>query len=272
MVFCPKCGKEVDNDNNYCIYCGTLIKPVINDLDSKEKPEDNVENEDENKILLKKERINTDVGNEKTDFIPKKVINENVEKVEGTKVFPTKEKQNEQIRYKEPNNQKNSKKKYVFIGIPVIIICLIGIAGVSLFLSHGDFSELPYAFSSNKIDINSVDYIGDYENYDNSYNGAIKEYKVTFTPKEDLHNISIETYAYTKNGTALQPMANFMGLNPLNVLMYKGNATKGSTKTATIVFGNPSGSDFEISYIKVFVYGYDSNDEPVLQSKFTYNL
>ena len=238
MVFCPKCGKEVDNDNDYCIYCGTLIKPLIEDLNSNEK----------SKIEIEKQPN------------------------EETKVTPKEEKNEPKIIYKETKKEKSSKKKYILMGIAIIIIILIIIGGVSLFLSKGDFSELPYTFSSHKININSVEYIGDYGNSGGDYNGTIKEYKVTFTPVEDLHNITIETYAYTENGTALDPMANWFGLNSLNLLMYKDNATAGSTQTATIVFGDSSGSDFEISYLKVFVYGFNKQDEEELVSKFTYNL
>ena len=160
--------------------------------------------------------------------------------------------------------------KNVKIGIIIILIGLISIAAMSLYFSKGDFSELPYAFSSNKIDINAVDYIGVEPSGD--YNGTIKSYKVTFTPKEDLHNVSIETYAYTADGTPLDVVANWFGLNSLNILMYDGTVNAGSTQTANVAYGSTNSADFEVSYLKVFVYGMNSTGNPVLESKFTYNL
>lgn len=66
-------------------------------------------------------------------------------------------------------------------------------------------------------------------------------------------------------------MANFFGLDSLNKIMYKENATKGKMMAYDASFGQKGSGDFDVAYIKIFVYenkGYNGT----LVNKFTYKV
>lgn len=66
-------------------------------------------------------------------------------------------------------------------------------------------------------------------------------------------------------------MANWMGLNPLNVLCYNDNLTAGSSYTANVVFGSQNVTDFEVAKLEVYVY-QSTPEETKLIDKFDYNM
>lgn len=171
------------------------------------------------------------------------------------------------------NNKSNSisisKKKLFITVIAIIIIAIIGI-----FAFTGENIENIQYIGANTISIDSVSNLGTEQvnptEYSN-YSGTIKGYKVVYTSKSDLENVSIELQAYDKNGNHVEAMANWMGLNPLNVLCYKNNLTSGNSYTANVVFGSQNTTDFEISKFEVYVYQTTPNETKLID-KFDYNM
>ncbi len=161
-------------------------------------------------------------------------------------------------------------KKYLLIGlIAIIIIAIIGIVA----LTGGNLENAQY-IGSNSISIDSVSNLGTEElnptEY-SDYKGTVKGYKVAYTAKSDLKNVSIELQAYDKNGEHIDAMANFMGLNPLNILCYQDNLTAGNSYTTNVVFGSQNITNFEIAKFEVFVY-QTTPEETKLIDKFDYNF
>ena len=161
-------------------------------------------------------------------------------------------------------------KKYLLIGlIAIIIIAIIGIVA----LTGGNLENAQY-IGSNSISIDSVSNLGTEElnptEY-SDYKGTVKGYKVAYTAKSDLKNVSIELQAYDKNGEHIDAMANFMGLNPLNILCYQDNLTAGNSYTTNVVFGSQNITNFEIAKFEVFLY-QTTPEETKLIDKFDYNF
>ncbi|MEE1133148.1 MAG: zinc ribbon domain-containing protein [Methanobrevibacter sp.] len=161
-------------------------------------------------------------------------------------------------------------KKYLLTGlIAIIIIAIIGIVA----LTGGNLENAQY-IGSNSISIDSVSNLGTEElnptEY-SDYKGTVKGYKVAYTAKSDLKNVSIELQAYDKNGEHIDAMANFMGLNPLNILCYQDNLTAGNSYTTNVVFGSQNITNFEIAKFEVFVY-QTTPEETKLIDKFDYNF
>ena len=168
------------------------------------------------------------------------------------------------------NNSITINKKTLLIG--AIIIIIVAIIGVFA-LTGGNIENVQY-IGANTISIDSVSNLGSEQvnptQYSN-YSGTIKGYKVVYSAKTDLENVSIETQAYDKNGEHIEAMANWMGLNPLNVLCYKQNLTAGSSYTADVVFGSQNVTNFEVAKLEVYVY-QSTPDENKLIDKFDYNF
>ncbi len=162
-----------------------------------------------------------------------------------------------------------SKKTLLVGAIVVIIIAIVGIFA----LTGGNISNVQY-IGANTISIDSVSDLGTEQlsptKYSN-YSGVTRGYTVVYSAKADLKNVSIEVQAYDKNGEHLDPMANWMGLNPLNVLCYKDNLTAGSSYTANVLFGSKNTTDIEVSKFEVFVY-QSTPKETKLIDKFDYVL
>ena len=161
-------------------------------------------------------------------------------------------------------------KKYLLIGlIAIIIIAIIGIVA----LTGGNLENAQY-IGSNSISIDSVSNLGTEElnptEY-SDYKGTVKGYKVAYTAKSDLKNVSIELQAYDKNGEHIDAMANFMGLNPLNILCYQDNLTAGNSYTTNVVFGSQNITNFEIAKFEVFLY-QTTPEETKLIDKLDYNF
>lgn len=198
VKYCPKCGKKLDDDTDFCTECGN-----------------NIEN-------------------------------------------------------KSSNNSISINKKTILIG--VIVIVIIAIIGI-IALTGGNLENTQYIGAST-ISIDSVSNLGTEEvnptEY-SDYSGTIKGYKVVYSAKSDLENVSVELQAYDKNGEHIDAMANWMGLNPLNVLCYENNLTTGNSYTANVVFGSQNITNFEISKFEVFVY-QTTPDETKLIDKFDYNI
>ena len=161
-------------------------------------------------------------------------------------------------------------KKYLLTGlIAIIIIAIIGIVA----LTGGNLENAQY-IGSNSISIDSVSNLGTDElnpTENSDYKGTVKGYKVAYTAKSDLKNVSIELQAYDKNGEHIDAMANFMGLNPLNILCYQDNLTAGNSYTTNVVFGSQNITNFEIAKFEVFVY-QTTPEETKLIDKFDYNF
>ena len=73
------------------------------------------------------------------------------------------------------------------------------------------------------------------------------------------------------HGEHVDAMANWMGLNPLNVLCFKDNLTSGNSYTADVVFGSQNKTNFEVSKFEVFVY-QTTPEETKLIDKFDYHF
>ena len=145
-----------------------------------------------------------------------------------------------------PKSSISINKKTLLIGaIAIIIIAVIGI----LALTGGNLENAQY-IGANTISIDSVSKLGTEKlnptEY-SDYSGTVKGYKVAYTAKSDLENVSIELQAYDKDGEHVDAMANWMGLNPLNVLCFKDNLTSGNSYTADVVFGSQNKTNFEVS-------------------------
>lgn len=162
-----------------------------------------------------------------------------------------------------------NKKTLLIASIVIIIIAIIGIFA----LSGGNVENIQY-IGANTISIDSVSDLGEEEinptKYSN-YSGVIRGYKVVYTAKTNLENITIETQAYDKNGNHVDAMANWMGLNPLNVFCYSDNLTAGSSYTANVVFGSKNSTTLEISKLEVYVYQTTSKETKLID-KFDYNM
>lgn len=163
-------------------------------------------------------------------------------------------------------------KRTLSILIIVLIIAVVSLTAFSYYNSHGDVDSMKFSLIPHKIAINSVDSTGGDTVNSDDYKGYEKSYKVTYTAKEDLKDVTIEVYPYSSDGKELDVMANFFGLNALNVLCYDDNITSGTSKTADVMFGHKGSGDFKVSYLKVFVYKENSNGNRNLIDKFTYNL
>lgn len=164
----------------------------------------------------------------------------------------------------------NLDKKYIIIGLVVIIIlALIGIFA----LTGGNIGDAQY-ITAETISIDSISKLGTEElsptEY-SDYKGVIGGFKVAYTAKTDLENVSIETQAYDENGEPYEAMANWMGFNPLNVLAYDDNLTAGSSYTANVVFGTQNQTNVDITKLEVYVY-QTTPDETKLIDKFTYEV
>lgn len=169
-----------------------------------------------------------------------------------------------------PKSSISINKKTLLIGaIAIIIIAVIGI----LALTGGNLENAQY-IGANTISIDSVSKLGTEKlnptEY-SDYSGTVKGYKVAYTAKSDLENVSIELQAYDKDGEHVDAMANWMGLNPLNVLCFKDNLTSGNSYTADVVFGSQNKTNFEVSKFEVFVY-QTTPEETKLIDKFDYHF
>ena len=153
--------------------------------------------------------------------------------------------------------------------IAIIIIAIIGIFA----LTGGNLENAQY-IGANTISIDSVSNLGTEEisptEY-SDYSGTVKGYKVAYTAKNDLENVSVELQAYDKNGEHIDAMANFMGFNPLNVLCFEDNLTAGNSYTTNVVFGSQNITNFEVEKFEVYVY-QTTPEETKLIDKFDYNL
>lgn len=164
---------------------------------------------------------------------------------------------------------KISKKTLMIAAIVIIIIVIIGIFA----LTGGNVENVQY-IGANSISIDSVSELGTEQispSEYSDYSGVSKGYTVVFSAKSDLKNVSIETQAYDKNGEHLDAMANWMGLNPLNILCYNENLTSGSSYTANVVFGSQNATDFDVAKLEVYVY-QTTPKETKLIDKFDYNM
>ena len=175
------------------------------------------------------------------------------------------------------SNQTNNSKESISINkrtllIGAIVIIIIAVVGIFA-LAGGNVENIQY-IGANSIDINSVSNLGTEEvnptEY-SDYSGVIKGYKVVYSSKANLENVSIELQGYDKDGNPIDAMANWMGLNPLNVLCYNDNLTAGSSYTANVVFGSQNLTDFEVSKFEVYVY-QTTPEETKLIDKFDYNM
>ena len=169
-----------------------------------------------------------------------------------------------------PKNSPSINRKTLLIGaIAIVIIAVIGV----LALTGGNLENTQY-IGANTISIDSVSNLGTEEvnpSEYSDYSGTVKGYKVAYTAKSDLENVSIELQAYDKKGEHFDAMANWMGLNPLNILCFEDNLTSGSSYTANVLFGSKNVTDFEVSKFEVFVY-QSTPKENKLIDKFDYNL
>lgn len=172
------------------------------------------------------------------------------------------------------SNKSNSSisisKRTLLIGIiAIIIIAIIGIFA----LTGGNVENVQY-IGANTISIDSVSNLGTEEispSEYSDYSGVTKGYKVVFSAKSDLNNVSIETQAYDKDGNHLDAMANWMGLNPLNILCFEDNLTEGSSYTANVVFGSQNSTNFDVAKLEVYVY-QSTPEETKLIDKFDYKM
>ena len=169
-----------------------------------------------------------------------------------------------------PKSSISINKKTLLIGaIAVIIIAFIGVFA----LTGGNLENAQY-IGANTISIDSVSKLGTEKlnptEY-SDYSGTVKGYKVVYTAKKDLKNVSIELQAYDKDGEHVDAMANWMGFNPLNVLCFEDNLNSGSSYTADVVFGSQNKTNFEVSKFEVFVY-QSTPEETKLIDKFDYHL
>lgn len=162
-----------------------------------------------------------------------------------------------------------SKKTLLIGGIAIIIIAIIGIFA----LTGGNIENAQY-IGANTISIDSVSDLGieqinptEYSDY----SGVTRSFTIVYSAKSDLKNVSIETQAYDEHGEHLDAMANWMGLNPLNILCYNDNLTAGSSYTANVVFGSKNATTIEVSKLEVFVY-QETPEETKLIDKFDYNM
>ena len=174
-----------------------------------------------------------------------------------------------QVNPKSGNSISISKKTILVGVIAIIIIAVIGIFA----LTGGNLENAQY-IGANTIEINSVSNLGTEEisptEY-SDYSGTVKGYKVAYTAKSDLENVSVELQAYDKSGEHIDAMANWMGLNPLNVLCFEDNLTAGNSYTANVVFGSQNITNFEVGKFEVYVY-QTTPEETKLIDKFDYNL
>lgn len=161
-------------------------------------------------------------------------------------------------------------KKTILLGVIVIII----IAVIGIFALTGGNIENAQYIGANTISIDSVSNLGTEEinptEY-SDYSGTIKGYKVIYTAKTDLENVSVELQAYDKSGEHIDAMANWMGLNPLNILCFEDNLTAGNSYTTNVVFGSQNITNFEVAKFEVYVY-QTTPEETKLIDKFDYNL
>ena len=169
-----------------------------------------------------------------------------------------------------PKSSPSINRKTLLIGaIAIVIIAVIGV----LALTGGNLENAQY-IGANTISIDSVSNLGTEEvnpSKYSDYSGTVKGFKVAYTAKKDLKNVSIELQAYDKNGEHVDAMANWMGLNPLNVLCFKDNLTSGSSYTANVLFGSKNVTNFEVSKFEVYVY-QTTPEETKLIDKFDYHL
>lgn len=169
-----------------------------------------------------------------------------------------------------PKSSSSINRKTLLIGaIAIVIIAVIGV----LALTGGNLENAQY-IGANTISIDSVSNLGTEEvnpSKYSDYSGTVKGFKVAYTAKKDLKNVSIELQAYDKNGEHVDAMANWMGLNPLNVLCFQDNLTSGSSYTANVLFGSKNVTNFEVSKFEVYVY-QTTPEETKLIDKFDYHL
>ena len=161
-------------------------------------------------------------------------------------------------------------KKTLLIGVIAIIV----IAFIGIFALTGGHVENVQYMTANTISIDSVSDLGADQispNKYSNYSGVSKGYKVVYSAKSNLDNVSIETQAYDKNGEHLDSMANWMGLNPLNILCYNDNLTAGSSYTANVVFGSQNKTSIDVAKLEVYVY-QKTSEETKLIDKFDYNI
>lgn len=162
-----------------------------------------------------------------------------------------------------------NRKTLLIAAIAIVIIAVIGV----LALTGGNLENAQY-IGANTISIDSVSNLGTEEvnpSKYSDYSGTVKGFKVAYTAKKDLKNVSIELQAYDKNGEHVDAMANWMGLNPLNVLCFQDNLTSGSSYTANVLFGSKNVTNFEVSKFEVYVY-QTTPEETKLIDKFDYHL
>lgn len=172
--------------------------------------------------------------------------------------------------YETKNSKITINKKTAIIGIlTIIIIAIIGLFA----LTGGNIEDAQY-LTANTISIDSVSSLGSDQisptEY-SDYNGAVQSFRVVYTAKTDLKNVSIETQAYDENGEHLDAMANWMGFNPLNILAYEEDLTSGTSYTGDVVFGAQNQTHITVSKLEVYVY-QSTPDENKLIDKFTYNM
>lgn len=162
-------------------------------------------------------------------------------------------------------------KRIVIVLLAVILILIVSFLGFTYYTSHGDTESMKYSLMPHKVTLNSIDIISTENLNSTDYTGISKTYRVTYTVNENLQDVSIEVYPYSNNKTQIDVMANFLGFNSLNYLAYDDNITSGTVNTQDVVFGH-RGGDFDVDYLKVFVYKEKSDGNKELIDKFIVNL
>ena len=164
--------------------------------------------------------------------------------------------------------RERKRKKYIVAGILVILIVFVSAATV--LVSAGGADGVQYLLKANEIQITSVSQT-DYQKFvADSYSGSAKVYNIQFLTKEDLTDTSIEVYGYDSNNQLLDVVGSFFGTNETNVIL-SNNTAKNTLKSADVAFAKRGADDFQLSYLKVFVYK-NQNGNKQLVDKFTYKV
>ena len=167
-----------------------------------------------------------------------------------------------------PENTNEKHKKHLIAGLLVVLILIVSVTTVVVMA--GSPEDVPYLFKADEIQVNSVTQT-DYQSFvADTYTGSAKVYNVEFITKEDLADTTIEVYGYDSNNQLLDNVGNFFGTNESNVIL--SNDTPANTITnANVVFSKKGYDDFQLKYLKIFVYK-NSNGNKELVDKFTYKV
>lgn len=155
-------------------------------------------------------------------------------------------------------------KKHIIVGLLVILILIISSSAVVV---AGGFENIPYIFTSSGIQVNSVAQF-DYKNFTNEYEGSAKICTIQFTTTKELNDTDILVYAYDSNNKLLDVVGNYYGTNETNIIL-SGDNPKNTVKTVNVTFAKKGYGDFNIKYLKFFVYK-NENGNKKLVDKFIY--